>query len=414
MPEDRLQELRACLALRHSPGIGPHTWRGLLEHYGSAREAVAEARAWRRLGLVRADAIQPFLAGAWEAGAARELERALALADAEVLAWADPDYPPLLRAIPDPPILLYCRGDLRLLRGPAVAIVGSRKYVPEGMLAASRIGRGLSAAGVTVVSGMAWGIDREAHLAGLTGPGSSVAVLGTGLDRVYPSRNVDVFKRLGAQGLLVTEFAPGTGPEAGNFPVRNRIVSGLALGVVVAQAAARSGSRITARLALEQGREVYVFPGPRERRISRAAACWPRRAPCPSPGPKPSWPTWPRACVWPWSGATPRRAPRRAARGTCPWRGVPHAPGRRPRRCVRCRRGRRAARRQSGRSLRLHTARTARPGSGGRPAQGRAPASCACPFRRPCAARAAGGRRPARRGPGPGRRQAPAYRHPGP
>lgn len=262
MHEDRLQELRACLALRHSPGIGPHTWRGLLEHYGSAREAVAEARAWRRLGLVRADAIQPFLAGAWEAGAARELERALALADAEVLAWADPDYPPLLRAIPDPPILLYCRGDLRLLRGPAVAIVGSRKYVPEGMLAASRIGRELSAAGVTVVSGMAWGIDREAHLAGLTGPGSSVAVLGTGLDRVYPSRNVDVFKRLGAQGLLVTEFAPGTGPEAGNFPVRNRIVSGLALGVVVAQAAARSGSRITARLALEQGREVYVFPGP--------------------------------------------------------------------------------------------------------------------------------------------------------
>ncbi|WP_291499933.1 DNA-processing protein DprA [Desulfocurvus sp.] len=261
MHEDRLSELRACLALRHSPGIGPHTWRGLLEHYGCAREAVADARSWRGLGLVRADAVRPFLARAWEPGAARELERALDLG-LRPLAWADPDYPALLRAIPDPPVLLYCRGDLRLLRGPAVAIVGSRKYAPEGMLAASRIGRELSAAGVTVVSGLAWGIDREAHLAGLTGPGSSVAVLGTGLDRVYPSRNVDVFKRLGEQGLLVTEFAPGTGPEAGNFPVRNRIVSGLSLGVVVAQAAARSGSRITARLALEQGREVYVYPGP--------------------------------------------------------------------------------------------------------------------------------------------------------
>lgn len=261
MHEDRLLELRASLALRHSPGIGPHTWRALLEHYGSAREAVADARAWRRLGLVRADASGPFLSRAWEVGAARELDRALALG-AEAVLWADPHYPPLLRMLPDPPLLLYCRGDLGLLRGPAVAIVGSRKYAPEGMLAASRIGRGLSAAGVTVVSGMAWGIDREAHLAGLTGPGSSVAVLGTGLDRVYPSRNVDVFKRLGEQGLVVTEFAPGTGPEAGNFPVRNRIVSGLSLGVVVAQAAARSGSRITARLALEQGREVYVFPGP--------------------------------------------------------------------------------------------------------------------------------------------------------
>ncbi len=261
MHPDRLQELSACLALRHAPQLGARTWRALLEHYGSAVEAVAEVRHWRSLGLARGEVCSAFASGSWRGAAQAELDKALAL-DARIVLWADPEYPHLLRMIPDPPLVLYCRGAVELLRGPSVAIVGSRKYVPEGMLAASRIGRELSDAGVTVVSGMALGIDREAHLAGLTGPGSSVAVLGTGLDRVYPARNVDVFRRLCDEGLVITEFAPGTRPDAVNFPVRNRIVAGLSLGVVVAQAAARSGSRITARLALEQGREVYAYTGP--------------------------------------------------------------------------------------------------------------------------------------------------------
>ncbi|WP_461211233.1 DNA-processing protein DprA [Desulfocurvus sp. DL9XJH121] len=261
MDEHRQREFRAALALRHTPHLGPRSWKRLLDEFGSAGDAFARPWLWLRGDLVPSKAARAFRRGAFEDGAAGEFAAATALG-LDVVLWTDPDYPERLRQLIDPPLFLYCSGRRDLLNGPSVAVVGSRKCSTRGLALASRICEGLSAAGVTVVSGMAHGIDRQAHLSGLAGPGSSTAVLGTGLDRVYPAANVDLFKRLQGEGLVVTEFAPGVRPEAGNFPYRNRIVSGLSLGVVVVEAASRSGSRITARLALEQGREVYAVPGP--------------------------------------------------------------------------------------------------------------------------------------------------------
>jgi DNA processing protein len=175
---------------------------------------------------------------------------------------ADEDYPPLLREIPDPPPALFVRGDRRLLASHSVAVVGSRNATPYGVNAATLLARSLSEAGVTVVSGLARGIDIAAHRAALPLPGSTIAVLGTGIDVVYPRTHRRAFEDIASGGLLVTEFAPGTPPRAGNFPVRNRIISGLALGVVVVEATPHSGSLITARMAAEQNREVFAVPGP--------------------------------------------------------------------------------------------------------------------------------------------------------
>lgn len=261
MDSARLKEYRAALALKHTPYIGPRTWARLLAAYGGAARAYDSASRWRMDKVVSAKGCEAFKAGAYKAAARAEFNAASAQSCHLVL-WTDSDYSRRLRQIPDPPLFLYCIGRRDLLAGPAVAVVGSRNCTGRGLAVASRICCGLAEAGVTVVSGMAWGIDRQAHLAGLSGAGSSIAVLGTGLDRVYPPENSDLYARLCESGLVVTEFPPGTAPEARNFPYRNRIVSGLSLGVVVVEAAMKSGSRITARLALEQGRDVYAVQGP--------------------------------------------------------------------------------------------------------------------------------------------------------
>lgn len=261
MDSVRLKEFRAALALKHTPHLGPRTWARLLAAYGSAAGAYDASARWRMDELVSARVERAFRSGAYKDGARAEFEAATACACSLVL-WTDPDYPRRLRQLSDPPLFLYCLGRKSLLNGPSVAVVGSRSCTGRGLAMASRICSGLAEAGITVVSGMAWGIDRQAHLAGLSGAGSSIAVLGTGLDRVYPPENTDLFAQLRESGLVVTEFPPGTTPEAHNFPYRNRIVSGLALGVVVVEAAMKSGSRITARLGLEQDREVYAVQGP--------------------------------------------------------------------------------------------------------------------------------------------------------
>lgn len=261
MNAERLAEYRACLSLRHCLHIGPRTWKRLFDHYGCARDAADDVRQWCGLGLASARQVESYVRGAWEAAVDEEHEAARKCRQ-PVLLYDDPRFPDLLRRLPDPPLMLYYCGAVDLLRGACVAVVGSRSCSGTGISHARRISAELSGAGVTVVSGLAWGIDRQAHLAGLDGPGSSIAVLGTGLDRTYPPENADVRALLEQRGLLVSEFAPGTGPAAQNFPYRNRIVSGLSLGVVVVEAARRSGSRITARMALEQGREVYAVPGP--------------------------------------------------------------------------------------------------------------------------------------------------------
>jgi DNA processing protein len=173
----------------------------------------------------------------------------------------EPEYPALLREIADPPLLLFTLGRLERLRLPAVAIVGSREASRYGRDAAWRLAQELSAAGVAVVSGFARGVDAAAHEAALDGPGGTAAVLGCGLDVDYPREHRRLKERLAAEGLLVSEYPPGTEPRPQNFPIRNRIIAGLSSGVVVVEASRRSGSLITARLAADFGRDVFSVPG---------------------------------------------------------------------------------------------------------------------------------------------------------
>lgn len=254
-------EYRAALALRHTPGLGPRTWRRIAEAFPTLTEAAREAAAWHSMGLARQAVCEAFLSKSWLKAADSEYrlvrERGL-----RFVTWSDPRFSRRLKLIPDAPLYLYCLGDPALLNTPSLALVGSRQCSGYGLDMARAIGEQLSQAGITIISGLALGIDRQAHLAGLAGIGSSVAVLGTGLDRIYPEANADIWAELAARGLIVTEFPPLTIPEPRNFPVRNRVISGLSLGVLVAEAAEKSGSLITARLALDQGRDVFALPGP--------------------------------------------------------------------------------------------------------------------------------------------------------
>ncbi|MDQ7830765.1 MAG: DNA-processing protein DprA [Desulfovibrionaceae bacterium] len=260
-PVDADQEFKACLALRHSPGIGPKTWKRLFSAFPSAREACRRHAEWTQKRLVDTRAAEAYARGRYREAARAEYDAARGKG-LRFVTFFDPCFPDPLRHIPDPPLLLYVVGDVSLLKSPAVAMVGARQCSRYGFDAAMRLGRDLARAGVAVVSGLAHGIDRQAHLAGLSEVGGSIAVLGTGIDLVYPDSNMDVWKALAAAGLIVSEFPPGAHPCPGHFPVRNRIISGLSLGVAVIEAAGRSGSLITARLALEQGREVFALPGP--------------------------------------------------------------------------------------------------------------------------------------------------------
>ncbi len=259
LDEEGRAQLWATMALRHTRGLGGRSWTRLLKTFGSAYAALQNIPRWAEAG-VTADKAAQVAAGSWRTTAREEWDATLR-ASAHLVMWHDTRYPQRLRELPDAPPLLYCRGDMALLSGPCLAIVGSRRCTPDGVRAASDIAGRLAACGLTIVSGMALGIDRVAHNAAMREIGKSIAVLGTGLDVPYPEKNRDVFLRMEEKGLVVTEFAPGTPPLAGNFPVRNRIISGLSLGVLVVEAAARSGSLITARLALEQNREVYAIPG---------------------------------------------------------------------------------------------------------------------------------------------------------
>lgn len=173
----------------------------------------------------------------------------------------DPLYPPLLKEIYDPPVVLYYRGDLRTLGQYTVAIVGSRKTTAYGRSAAERLASALVKQGIVIVSGMARGIDTCAHRGALSAAGKTVAVLGSGLDVCYPRENKFLMEKISQNGVVISEFPPGTQPKAAHFPMRNRIISGLSAGVVVVEAAEKSGALITADCALEQGREVFAVPG---------------------------------------------------------------------------------------------------------------------------------------------------------
>ena len=181
--------------------------------------------------------------------------------DHHVLWLAGPHYPECLREIPDPPLVLFVRGRTQALCQPQVAIVGSRRASPGGRDTAFALARDLARAGLAITSGLARGIDAAGHRGALAGGGMTLAVAGNGLDRVYPPQHAELAERIAARGAVLSEFAPGTPPLAGNFPRRNRIISGLSLGVLVVEAARRSGSLITARHAAEQGRDVFAVPG---------------------------------------------------------------------------------------------------------------------------------------------------------
>jgi DNA processing protein len=200
------------------------------------------------------------------------IDEALAWLEGErhhLVTWGDGDYPAMLREIPGPPLLLYVNGDPGLLQLPALAIIGSRNPTQGGARNAREFARHLAHQGFVIVSGMAQGIDAEAHRGALDGDGRTIAFLGTGIDRVYPAGNRDLAHEIAARGALVTEYPLGAAPERWHFPERNRLISGLALGTLVVEAARRSGSLITARLAGEQGREIFALPGSIHNPLSR-------------------------------------------------------------------------------------------------------------------------------------------------
>ncbi|RLQ22091.1 DNA-protecting protein DprA [Seongchinamella sediminis] len=190
----------------------------------------------------------------------RDLRAALKAAGADVISIADSRYPPLLKTIADPPPLLYVRGDPGLLAKPQLAMVGARRATAAGLKAAQTLAAAAVRAGLGVTSGLALGIDAAAHRGALAAQGATVAVLGTGIDSIYPARHQQLGEQIAAAGCLVSEFPPGTLPLPHNFPRRNRIISGLALGVLVVEAALPSGSLITASTATAQGREVFALP----------------------------------------------------------------------------------------------------------------------------------------------------------
>ncbi len=265
-PAERAQ-FWATLALKHTQGIGPRTMVRLLTCFGSAYAAFENKKSWNEAGVSREKA-HLLDAGLWRTSALQEWHRAQ-MSDAHILLWHHDAYPASLRTLIDAPALLYYAGDISLLSMPCFAIVGSRKCSAEGVRVAGNMARELSQAGISIVSGVAEGIDRVAHAAALAHVGKSVGVLGTGIDIVYPQNNADIFAQLRQDGLLLSEFAPHTRPLATNFPIRNRIVSGLCLGVLVVEGMLSSGSLITARLALEQNREVYAIPGPTTASLSK-------------------------------------------------------------------------------------------------------------------------------------------------
>jgi DNA processing protein len=180
---------------------------------------------------------------------------------AHAVTLVDDAYPALLREIIDPPLALHYRGDVSLLARESIAIVGSRRATPYGTNVAHQLARDLAGAGIAIVSGLARGIDAAAHQATLDANGITIAVLGTGIDVVYPRGNARLFRRIEEHGVIVSEFPPGTPPKKENFPIRNRVISGLSRGTVIVEATSRSGSLITARMAAEQGRDVFAVPG---------------------------------------------------------------------------------------------------------------------------------------------------------
>jgi DNA processing protein len=251
--------LASWLQLTLTPGLGAAALRTMLRQFGLP-QTILEQEPSALAGYVPADVRAALDSSEVRDAVARSLEWAAAPGRA-IITLADQSYPRALLEISDPPAVLYAVGRIELLRRPALAIVGSRNATAQGERNAETFARTLSDAGLTIVSGLALGIDAAAHRGALAGNGSTIAVLGTGIDVLYPRRNSELAAQIASRGVLLSEFALGTAPVSQNFPRRNRLISGLTQGCLVVEAALASGSLITARAAADQGREVFAIPG---------------------------------------------------------------------------------------------------------------------------------------------------------
>lgn len=248
-------------------GLGPAGFRALLTEFGLPEDVLGASRS------ALAQVVGPSLADA-----IKRNDRTVAIGSAiawledsnhHLLSITDPDYPQTLLQISDPPPLIYVCGRPEWLSRPGIAIVGSRNSTAQGRENSEQFARALSQAGLTIISGLALGIDSAAHRGALEGSGSTIAVVGTGADKVYPRSNEELANQIAARGALISEFPLGSPPVPGNFPRRNRLISGLSLGVLVVEAAVSSGSLITAKLAADQGRDVFAIPGSIHSPLSR-------------------------------------------------------------------------------------------------------------------------------------------------
>ena len=257
MPAD--ESLQDWLRLTLIPGIGGETQRKLLTAFGLP-ESIFSASYASLHSVIGEKAVRLLLETDNQPAIATALEWAKG-ENQHIVTLADPEYPRALLEISDPPSLLYVRGRIELLNRPILSIVGSRNPTPQGILNAERFSAALAESGLVIASGLALGIDAAAHRGALDSRGDTIAFIGTGIDRIYPARNKELAHEIGMRGAIVSEFPIGTPVIASNFPRRNRLISGIARGVLVVEAALESGSLITARLAAEQGREVFAIPG---------------------------------------------------------------------------------------------------------------------------------------------------------
>lgn len=263
MDDKRVVELWAMLAMHCSPLLNNAIIKQILSYYSTPIQAIQALNdgtsAWEMLGVTKAQ-IASFTANKWKEKAEYIWTNIQKYPDINILLSSDEIYPRQLKEIPDPPHILYYQGDITCIAQPTVAVIGTRKASPSGKSIAHNLSKELAEYGFTIVSGLAEGIDAMAHEGALNTNGNTVAVLGNGLDIVYPAKNKNLYYRMKQNGCILTEYPPNTPPKPNHFPIRNRIVSGLSLGVLVVEAGIQSGTMITVKNALEQGRNVYAIP----------------------------------------------------------------------------------------------------------------------------------------------------------
>ncbi len=249
------------LALALTPGLGPARIKKLIEQFGTAERVFQASLTELEATGIRAISAQSIATGKSLELAQQECGKA-AEARAKIISLSDPEYPARLKEIYDPPVILFVKGSVEVLAQPGIAMVGTRHPTPYGTGMAERLSTDLAARGLVIISGLARGIDTASHRGAIAAKGKTIAVLGTGIDVMYPKENTRLTEQMvGLGGALISEFPVGTSPAPQNFPIRNRIISGMSAGVLVVEAAEYSGTRITSRLALEQNRDVYAVPG---------------------------------------------------------------------------------------------------------------------------------------------------------